>query len=245
MNERHDLDSENPAGNGANAGPPTDLDVLIGRIVDGEASPAQRQHFESLANVDPAMWRRLALRQQDMAMLAVHVEPTLNAAEKIELPVAAAGGAAGIAADAPTDPTAAPLLLGAAKGPWWMAVSGWAALIALATAWGAGLLPAGPRNIDSASRSQPNVQTVNLPPEELLSEYMQAPYVMGEMPSTLLNIDELSDGRLAVSYLRRIVEVQYYNSAAEIPLDENGLSSSPRELRRLGPKSQPAPQPHD
>ena len=68
----------------------------------------------------------------------------------------------------------------------WMAVAGGAALIALATAWGAGLLPAGPRNIDS-SRSQPNVQTVSLPPEELLSEYMQAPYVMGEMPSTLLN----------------------------------------------------------
>ena len=52
MNERHDLEPENPAGNGANAGPPTELDVLIGRIVDGEASPAQRQHFESLASVD-------------------------------------------------------------------------------------------------------------------------------------------------------------------------------------------------
>src|SRR5688572_21853643 len=134
MNERH-LDPENPAGNGPTAGPPTELDVLIGRIVDGEASPAQRQHFESLASVDSALWRRLALRQQDMAMLAVHVEPALNAAEKIELPVAAAGGVAGPAADASTDPAAAPLLLSAAKGPWWMAVSGWAALIALATAW--------------------------------------------------------------------------------------------------------------
>lgn len=243
MNERHDIDPEDAAANGANAGPPTELDVLIGRIVDGEASPAQRQHFEALAIDEPGLWRRLALRQQDMAMLAVHVEPTLNAAEKIELPVGGADGAVAPAAQRGGEIAAAPLLLSAAKGPWWMAVSGWAAVVALATAWGAGLLPAGPRSPSGPGPA--GIRLANLPPEEHLSEYMQAPYVMGEMPPTLLQVDEISDGRLAVSYLRRIVEVAYYNSAEEIPIDSNGLTSSPRELRHPPAKHLRAPQPHD
>ena len=48
----------------------TDADILIGRVVDGEADEQDLADFERLAADDPRLWRAVALRQQDMASLS-------------------------------------------------------------------------------------------------------------------------------------------------------------------------------
>lgn len=218
--------------------PTLELDVLIGRIVDGEASEDARRRFETLAASDAFLWRRLALRQQDMAMLAVHVEPTLNGAEAVELPVTDGEHA-----------ITSPIMNGhagqftqAARWPWWMAATGWAAVLALAAVWGSSIWSGHARMQDAGPGGmQTDARLVNATPEEHLQKYMQAPYVMGDMPPTLLQVDQLPDGRYAVSYLRRIVEVKYYDAADQIPLDGDGnLTDSPRQVRKPGPVA-PAP----
>jgi hypothetical protein len=209
------------------------LDVLIGRIIDGEATLVQRQRFEAMAADDPALWRMLALRQQDMSMLAAHVEPQLNAAEKIELPVGAIDQIESSAGGAGSRRL---------RVPWWIAISGWAAMIALAVVWSFSdqwLRPGDDMPGGMQASHEPEVLT----PDEHLREYKQAPFVLNEMPPTLLQIDQLRDGRLAVSYLRRIVEVAYFDSPEEIPLNADGnLPDSPEVLRQHAP---PASQPRD
>jgi hypothetical protein len=209
------------------------LDVLIGRIIDGEATLAQRQRFESMAAADPALWRVLALRQQDMSMLAAHVEPQLNAAEKVELPVGVIDQIESSAAE-----TGSRRL----RVPWGIAISGWAAMMALAVLWS--FSDQWLRHTDQQAGSRTaSHQPETLTPDEHLREYKRAPFVLNEMPPTLLGIEQLRDGRYAVSYLRRIVEVAYFDSASEIPLNADGnLPDSPDVLREHAP---PASLPRD
>ncbi len=219
----------------------SDIDQLIGRIIDGEATIAQRQRFEGLAQQDVSLWKRLALRHQDMAMLATQVQPALDRADQTDLPtggvvepdlrLASASHAAG------GDQILGTIAPSQRMGAWWLAASGWAAVVALAITWSAGILPD-----PTASEGGPNVvgaRSTVFTPEQNLDAYMQAPYVLGDMPPTLLNVDELPDGRLAVSYLRRIVEVQYFDSAADIPLDEEGTLLLPQKHAASNPRAVP------
>jgi len=209
------------------------LDVLIGRIVDGEASVEERQRFEALAATDGALWRRLALRQQDMSMLAAHVEPTLNASEKIDLPLSA-HAASGIAGSIGPHRYAN-------RTSWWAAAAGWAAMIALAATWSLSA------HLNSATgrAAAPAGAPVALkqPPEKLLGDYLRSPFVLGEMTPTMLTVDELPDGRLALSFLRRIVEVNYYDSAADLPGwdAEGNLTVAPHEPARADESADPTP----
>ena len=200
----------------------SETEVLLTRIVDGEAATTERERFERLAAVEPSLWRRLALKHQDASMLLAHVEPTLNAAERIELP--------------DLD------LSSANRTSWWMAASGWAALITLAITWAVSNqmrggdhpatngIPADTRGINS------------LAPEEHLQQYLRAPFVLGEMQPTLLQVEPLPDGRYAMSYVRRIVEVSMFDSPEDVPAsDEHGnLPSSPHASAQPRSTTQPA-----
>ncbi len=64
-----------------------EADVLIGRIIDLEATGEDQQRFEQLAAADPSLWRALATRQQDMAVLAERVTEEVSSANGVELPV--------------------------------------------------------------------------------------------------------------------------------------------------------------
>jgi hypothetical protein len=176
-----------------------------------------------------------------MAMLAAHLEPRLNAAEKIELPDAQADVSADLIESAGTAGSAGPAWAaddgrrgGGWRVPWWVSLSGWAAVIALAVAWGLTGERAGPIN-DAAGgfAAQP---AAALSPEEHLRQYMQAPYVLNEMPPVLLNTEDLTDGRIAVSFLRRIIEVRYVDAPEDIPVGENGeLTEVPTRLSKEPP----------
>lgn len=243
-NRSHDLPQDSSGDSSADVA--LELDVLIGRIVDGEASEHSRRRFETLAMRDADLWRRLALRQQDMAMLAVHVEPALNKAEAIELPVAGSETPAMVfpGGHGRPDRNVAPATIGAgaSRWPWWLAASGWAAVIALAGVWASSIWSGHANMRDGGANTlQTDARLVSTTPEEHLQKYMQAPYVMGDMSPTLLQVDSLPDGRYAVSYLRRIVEVKYYDSPEQIPLDADGnLTDSPRDVRKPA-RAGPAP----
>ena len=97
-------------------------DVLIGRIIDLEATDKDQQHFEQLATADPSLWRTLAARQQDMAVLANRVTEETAGVNSVELPAIAP--ATGIR--------------------WTLAYSGWAAVLVIAALWA--IRPSGTSN---------------------------------------------------------------------------------------------------
>ncbi|MEM7229738.1 MAG: hypothetical protein AAF432_13080 [Planctomycetota bacterium] len=91
-----------------------EVDIIIGRLIDGEATDADRARFERLAALEPAAWRRLALQQADRDHLARAYERATAAGTDVELPV-----------------RAAPRRIGSS----WSAAAAWAAVVVLALAW--------------------------------------------------------------------------------------------------------------
>lgn len=201
-------------------------ELLISRMIDGEEQAEDRRRFEALANTQPLLWRTLALRQQDMAALSAKVDKQLDALDRIELPHESS------------------LTF---RSPWLVAFLGWAAVIVIVSFWGLTALNdhgspplragnpgsqsiATNRVIPASSERGGSISDVS--PDALLQEYLRAPFVLGQMPPTLLDVTELSDGRKAVRILRRIEEVAYIPSDAALPVDENGnLTKPPEELR--------------
>lgn len=106
-----------------------EADVLIGRIIDLEATGEDQQRFEQLATADPSLWRALASRQQDMAVLAERVTEETSSANGVELPVVAHSR----------------------HVPWALAYTGWAAVLVIAAVWA--ILPGqapNPRGVQTA-----------------------------------------------------------------------------------------------
>ncbi len=76
----------NHPGDGAHE--PTREDVLIGRIVDAEASPADWRDLDRIGATDPGVWERLARAQRAHARLERGVEDEIAVSELVELPMA-------------------------------------------------------------------------------------------------------------------------------------------------------------
>ena len=66
---------------------PTREDVIIGRIVDGEASPSDWHDLDRVAERDPEVWQRLARAQRAHARLERAVEDEIAVAELVGLPL--------------------------------------------------------------------------------------------------------------------------------------------------------------
>lgn len=66
---------------------PTREDVVIGRIVDGEASPGDWHDLDRIAERDQGVWQRLARAQRAHARLERAVEDEIAFAELVELPL--------------------------------------------------------------------------------------------------------------------------------------------------------------
>ena len=65
---------------------PTREDVLIGRLVDGEATPADWAALDAVGAADPGVWKRLAQAQRAHARLEREVEDRIAVSELIDLP---------------------------------------------------------------------------------------------------------------------------------------------------------------
>ena len=71
------------------------------------------------------------------------------------------------------------------------------------------------------------------------ARYREAPYVIGEMQPVVMEVEPLSDGRIAVHFVRRIEEVALLDPTAQLPVDENGeLTRDLTTLRESEPEVQ-------
>lgn len=180
-----------------------DDERLMTRLIDGQASPAERTRFERQAADEPGLWRQLALRQLDSSALCAVVGTEIDRLADTPLP------ARGVARRS----SASTLFQ-------LVAWTGWAAAVALAVTWLAlaNVRPA----ITSESRPAEGLGPAALSPTAHFREYLAAPYVLGELDPIVLETILLDDGGIEVRWLRRIEEVHQFPSADALPTDENG-----------------------
>lgn len=174
---------------------PTREDVLIGRVVDGEANDADWADLERLARADGDIWKRLAHAQRVHARLERAVEDAIAVAELVDAPIYRPG-----------------------RGFWGSAKSslGWAVAAALAVALVGRFHQFIPTGSDVMTPAQ---QAGIIPlsaasPDEAYNRYINAGIadgrVVGEMDPVLLEARELTSESgepvREVLVLRRVVE---------------------------------------
>jgi hypothetical protein len=189
-------------------------DVLIGRVVDGEASAGDWSALERLASSDAGVWRRIAQAQRDHARLERAVEDRIAVAELVNLPLA---------------PGRRPPVL-ARIGQW----GGWAAAAVVTIVLGAaqldrdGVGPAwGPGAPQVAEASLFGPALFQASPQQAFDRYISAGMadgrVVAEMPATLLEFDpsrlDAQPGQILI--VRRIVERVDASSASVLTIEAN------------------------
>ncbi|MBT8484831.1 MAG: hypothetical protein HKO59_03990 [Phycisphaerales bacterium] len=186
-------------------------DLLMSRIIDGEASPADHDRFEHMAAAEPTLWRQLALRQVDSVQLRDAVTDATRRAAAVDLPSRRV----------------------IPRMSWPLALSGWAAVLIALVSWGLVTMTE-QRMIEPAA--EPERASFRFTPEEHLSQYLSAPYVLGDMAPVVVDVKPVSDGRVAVHFVRRIEEIVFLDPFAELPVDADGqLTRDPKALRDREP----------
>jgi hypothetical protein len=194
--------------------PQVEADTLIGRIIDREATPRDCEEFERRASVDPILWRALALRHLDMAMLSDRVGEHTDAADRVEVRPR-------------WQLRRAPNLL--------VTLSGWAAVVLVGLWWAivvAGRGDADPAASQVRSIAEPPPAVQDLTADEHYRMYLEADFVLGELDPTLLETEELPDGRYRLRFIRRIEEYAIIGAPPSEVTDDGGrLKVDPAELR--------------
>ncbi len=192
---------------------PDETETLIGRLIDGEATPQDQEAFEQMADRETMLWRTMALRQLDMTMLSERVRDRTDVAERIEV------------TPNPRRRLNVPLML-----------SGWAAVLMLGLWWA---VAAGPGEGGGRALLEPVVapdlaRERELTPDEHLDRYLQADFVLGELDPHLLDQEPLGGGRHRLRIMRRIEEFIEISTPPEAIIDDDTgkLKRSPAELRK-------------
>jgi hypothetical protein len=185
--------------------------MLIGRLLDREATAEDRLRFERLAGSASDLWKTLALRQLDMVELSDRVCAATEPAERVDV-------------------------IAAAPRRWSprLALSGWAAAIVLGLWWmvAPGEVPR--QQVQPAANSAVNAVAVEtLTPRELLRRYLASPFVLGESDPILLEQQELPDGRHQIWFVRRIDETAIIDKPVDEVVGASGkFLVDPADLRR-------------
>jgi len=201
-----------------------DRDILISRVIDDEASPADWAQLKALAAAEPEIWRELFEMQHGQAELARAVERQLDVAEFIDAPV--------------HDHLTVQLTHRIRRG---MAWAGWAAAAALAVAW------VSMRIAPEDPSEQPAI--ASLTPTQLLDQYLekgrQTGLVQGEAPAKrLLSAEPAPSGTgYEVIYIRQIIERAYVAHLYQLGSDDAGNPQPVRLRLNLAPVAAPAPRP--
>jgi len=174
---------------------PTREDVLIGRVVDHEATPSDWQRLDEIAGGDPGVWARLGRAQRAHARLRIAVDDAIAGAELVEIPDGRA--------HKPGRRSVAARLAG---------VGGWAIAAALGLALLGPALDRADRNGLSAGMQNAGVTLLSqASPEEAYTQYVASGLASGsvvsEMPTLVLEERPLPDGTGSEVYVvRRVVE---------------------------------------
>ncbi len=188
-----------------------EADILIGRLLDREATGDDRLRFERLAGSESDLWKTLALRQLDMADLSDRVCAATEPAERVDV-------------------------IAAAPRRWHpvFSLSGWAAALLLGMWWivAPGESPR-PQVRTAASLAVDAATMEPLTPQELLRRYMASPFVIGPFSSILLEQQDLPDGRHQIWFVRRFEETAIIDRPVDEVVDTKGnFLVDPADLRR-------------
>ncbi len=199
---------------------PDQSEILISRLVDGEASTEEWREFESLAFADPSLWRTLAETRRDKDLICAQFNELAAAADRVN-PVPAAVRATHVMAGR------------------FRAWSGWTAAAVIALGW------AGLTNIRSNSAGgggqpqQAGLLPASFTPDEArevyLTEGRQQGLVVEELPKVLIDSRPIADSdRVEVIFLRQIVERQIVQNVYGFASDDTGVTTlvpiSPEEI---------------
>lgn len=172
-------------------------DLLISKVIDGEASEADWSAFRALAEADPAVWGELARTQRQHEALSLLVDGVSAIADGVEIP----------RGELLTPGERFDRRMSAVR-----AWGGWAAAAAVLLVWFTGLpAPTGQSGPSRAGLSpagwvDPNEQT----PEWALARYLDSGQrtgrVVGEVPERVVLDTRPAPGGVEVLYLRQFVE---------------------------------------
>lgn len=187
-----------------------DRDVLITRVLDGEATPEDWAAFRAMAEREPAVWGDLAGAQQDRAELAGALAEAIAVADRVEAPIEVHAG----------ERLRARFRTGAA----WL---GWAAAAAMALGAFSGRLPGADRGLAAGGAQQAGLFPISTPEDALrlyLDKGQQAGSVLYEVPErVMISSTPAPDGRgYTVVYLRQIVERQRVEDFYRLGQNEAG-----------------------
>lgn len=190
---------------------PTREDVLIGRVVDGEAFASDWEALEKLAGADGGVWERLGRAQRSHARLERDVEDAIALADLVEIPrVAVATQSMNMRI---------------------RQYGGWAAAAALALAWAglSGVLPMGGAGGQASSLGPTGQPMATLSPDAAYEQYVERGTSSGrlvrELPLQLVQARDLGEGRgKEVLYYRMLLERRTVPdvSVLSVQSDEHG-----------------------
>ncbi|MBL8763493.1 MAG: hypothetical protein JNM07_04405 [Phycisphaerae bacterium] len=209
---------------------PDDRDLLISRLIDGEATVREWRDFGVSVKADAAMWGEVVEAQRSKALLAGALAELTDAADRVELPgdtemrrLRAAGALERL------DGSEVVGRIGPARAASWKGWAGWAAAAAVVLAWSGGVLPvnSGGGNFGPMPGHEAGLFRINTP-EDALKAYVNVGQkqgmVAGEMPShVLLDARPAADGEgFEVVYLRQFVERTRVKSLFRAGQDDAG-----------------------
>ncbi len=194
------------------------IEVLIARVVDGEATQAEWDRLCMEAQRQPALWRELAESQREQSALVAAVGRVLAAADEVEAPAHELG----------TIQFHRRVRSFASWGGW--AVAALAALTALGPRLG--LMPSrGPTPSNTAGLvpvADSDLLLRDPAPKDVLAAYynrgMQRGTVLGEMPErVLIGTRPVANGQgVEVVYIRQIMEREVVPGLYRLGTDEAG-----------------------
>ncbi len=191
-------------------------DILIGRVVDGEATGADWGELEQLASADERVWARLARAQRSQASMSRAVDDEVVVAELVDLPLA----------------DASHHLHGWSEvSVRWRAYTGWGVAAALALAWaGAARYSTWPAGRHSTQPAPITAGIGSLGPEELMQRYVEQGSAQGrviaELPMVMVESGPARGGEgVDVVYVRQLLERVRVRNVYELGLTEHGEPS--------------------
>lgn len=197
-------------------------DILIGRLVDEEATAAEWNEFTLLSAADPSMWRELAELQRTQKLLSHGLELQIGAADRVEMPCIGHAAAEHIRRQGWRSHPAL-----------W---AGWAVAAIVTVCWSLGLNGLVSSTRQNSGGNNASILPTASTPDEMLSTYLEegrkAGVVVGEVPRKLLiESRPLEEGQgYQVYYIRQIVETRQVPELYEFQTTSDELGN-PRAVR--------------
>ncbi|MGD9693726.1 MAG: hypothetical protein AB7G17_06265 [Phycisphaerales bacterium] len=207
-------------------------DILIGRVVDGEATGADWGELERLAAADDGVWARLAKAQRSQASLARAVDDEVVVAELVDLPagevVRGGHGWSEVSVR-------------------WRAYSGWAVAAAMALAWVGAARYGVWDGLGNSTRGLRQPAQIAGPGalgmDDLMQRYVEQGSAQGrviaELPMVMVETGPAQGGDgVDVVYVRQLLERVRVRDVYELGMTEHGepapvLVAQPVSRRRL------------